>query len=456
MKSAWNEVQPNHIYQVFKSLPLTEEGNDGLLHLYQPIIGSHAMALYYALLGDEEDQHENEFAHIDVLNALNLGLPDFLTARKHLEGVGLLSVFMKEDPEFGKIFLYQLEEPLHPQAFLKDEVYSYLLWNVVGERKFNQIVERFKPKKVDTSAYREITSSFSDVYGALNEESFVRKSSKLEQISKDYEVHGKTLQLEDQLDWKFLIDVAKKKFIAESNFTPEFRKQLLLYHNLYGLDELTLVNMMAEVVSLSDGQVDSKALAKYMNQQNKTRPQKQTVAQLSPDDQTRRFNTLKQTGFSEMDLELVQMSEETAPVDFLQAIKREKHSFVTDSESWLLKSLVEKSPLPNSVINVLMHYVLVIQKNSTLQANFVNKIATDWSEIGIKSPEAAIQHVRQLVKESKEKVKRPRTPYKQQPVRKETLPDWVDNPTEEVEDPAQQAAINQRLQEYLKRKEGEK
>ena len=152
------------------------------------------------------------------------------------------------------------------------------------------------------------------------------------------------------------------------------------------------------------------------------------------------------------------MSEATAPADFLQAIKQEKHSFVTDSETWLLKSLIEKSPLANSVINVLMHYVLVVQNNSALQASFVNRIATNWSEMGIKSPEDAIKHVRQLVKESKEaKEKREtqRTNYRK-PIRKETLPDWVDNPVEEVEDSEKQAAINQRLQDYLRRKEGEK
>ncbi|MEL5939816.1 helicase DnaB, partial [Tetragenococcus halophilus] len=101
MHSAWDEVQPNNIYQVTKSFPLTEEGNNGLVYLYQPIIGQNALALYYGFIGDKEDQYENEFAHIDMLDALNIGLPDFLQARKQLEGMGLLSVFTKEDPEFG-------------------------------------------------------------------------------------------------------------------------------------------------------------------------------------------------------------------------------------------------------------------------------------------------------------------------------------------------------------------
>ena len=94
----------------------------------------------------------------------------------------------------------------------------------------------------------------------------------------------------------------------------------------------------------------------------------------------RRFNTLKQNGFSENDVLLIQESE-NIPIAFLKAIKAEKNSFMTDSEQWLIKSLVERSPLPNSVINVLVHYVLVVQNNAALSGNYVNNIAAQWSEL---------------------------------------------------------------------------
>ena len=149
MPNTWEKITPNTIYQVFKALPLTQEGKDGLLYLYQPIIGAQALALYFQFLGDEADSNESEFIHLDCLNALNIGLSSFLEARKRLEGMGLLTVFEKEDPEFGKIYLYQLEEPLVPQKFIKDVTYSFLLHQAVGERKFKQLTRRFKPKKIN-------------------------------------------------------------------------------------------------------------------------------------------------------------------------------------------------------------------------------------------------------------------------------------------------------------------
>jgi len=460
LHSAWDEVQPNNIYQVTKSFPLTEEGNNGLVYLYQPIIGQNALALYYGFIGDKEDQYENEFAHIDMLDALNVGLPDFLQARKRLEGMGLLSVFTKEDPEFGKMFLYRLEEPIHPQDFFRDETYCFLLLNTIGERKFRQMVRRFQPEKPDLSAYREVTSGFREVYGALDERLFIRNAQSLEKISQDYQVpSNKQLQLdEDQIDWDFLYQLAQRKFIAKENFDDSFKQQLTLYANLFGFDEMKLVDLMTEAVSLSDGKVDRKALDKVIRKQATVKKEKQADNyDEQSDEQTRRFNTLRQTGFSENDIQLVKIAQSSAPMDFLQAIKNEKHNFVTDPETWLLKTLVERSPLPNSVINVLIHYILVVKKNSFLQSNFVNQIATNWSELEINSPEQAIKHVRDLVKEAKNKPSKKKNyaNNKQQPIRKESLPDWVDKPNEEVEDPAVQEEINKKLQDYLKRKEGE-
>lgn len=460
MHSAWDEVQPNNIYQVTKSFPLTEEGNNGLVYLYQPIIGQNALALYYGFIGDKEDQYENEFAHIDMLDALNIGLPDFLQARKQLEGMGLLSVFTKEDPEFGKMFLYRLEEPIHPQDFFRDETYSFLLLNTIGERKFRQMVRRFQPENPDLTAYQEVTSGFREVYGALDERLFIRNAQSLEKVSQDYQVpSNKQLQLDEgQIDWDFLYQLAQRKFIVKENFDDSFKQQLTLYANLFGFDEMKLVDLMTEAVSLSDGKVGRKALDKVIRKQATVKKEKQADNHdEQSDEQKRRFNTLRQTGFSENDIQLVKIAQSSAPMDFLQAIKNEKHNFVTDPETWLLKTLVERSPLPNSVINVLIHYILVVKKNSFLQSNFVNQIATDWSELEINSPEQAIKHVRDLVKEVKNKPSKKKNyaNNKQQPIRKESLPDWVDKPNEEVEDPAVQEEINKKLQDYLKRKEGE-
>jgi replication initiation and membrane attachment protein len=220
---------------------------------------------------------------------------------------------------------------------------------------------------------------------------------------------------------------------------------------------LELLDLMADNVSLTTGEVDQKKLEQaIMKKSRQTFTKTSTREDPQAESQLRRFNTLKQNGFSENDVLLIQESENNAPIAFLKAIKAEKNSFMTDSEQWLIKSLVERSPLPNSVINVLVHYVLVVQNNAALSGNYVNNIAAQWSELKIGTAEDAIKHVRSLVRSAKEKRSRPQTSGKKI-IREEKLPSWAEKPVEETAlTPERQAELDKKLQNYLHKKAGDK
>ena len=102
-------LQPKTVYEVKKSVPLTSEGQKALVNLYQPIIGADALALYFCLLQDFEDTQE-KYTHLELLNALDMGIGTMKIAKKRLEGIGLLKTYYKEQPEVA--FLYVLTEPL--------------------------------------------------------------------------------------------------------------------------------------------------------------------------------------------------------------------------------------------------------------------------------------------------------------------------------------------------------
>ena len=121
------------------------------------------------------------------------------------------------------------------------------------------------------------------------------------------------------------------------------------------------------------------------------------------ENQMLRKDRLLKQGFSEADWQLIVQCETYFPMEYLQEVKRLKNSFTTKQEEWLIRDLVERSPLSNAVINVLINYLLVIQNKTNLSPQLTGKIATDWSEKKIQLPEQAISHVRQIVKESKEK-----------------------------------------------------
>lgn len=456
MENAWYEIQPKNIYQVKKEQPLTQEGQQALLYLYQPIIGGDAMSLYFCLIGDAADKTAEEFTHLDLLNAMDVGLPRFFEARKRLEGIGLLRSFQKNDPEFGKMLLYELYEPLHPQIFFREQLMSFLLLSKVGEDKFQQLMRRFRPRPVDTSGYEEVTQKFTDVF-LWSEKEFGRQEEQLDKVSNAFPLEKESkLQLDTkQLNWTFIMDMAERKFIDRSAFTGSLKEKLTLYHELYGYDEMKLVELMAGVVSLTDGSIDEKALEKTVIEENKVFYKKETDEQ-TDDQQLRRFNTLKQQGYTDKDLEMIRQSEDLAPMEYLTAIKQTKKSFVTKNEEWLVQDLVQKSPLPNSVINVLINYLLVVQNKSSLAPALANQIAADWSEKNIRSPEAAIQHVRELAKNKLQKKTKPAYSRQQTPQKREELTDWSAYAKNITSDPKRKAEIDWMMKEYFNDEEGEK
>lgn len=60
------------------------------------------------------------------------------------------------------------------------------------------------------------------------------------------------------------------------------------------------------------------------------------------------------------------------------------------------------------MINILIHYVLVIRGNPTLTQNLADSIANDWSQSKVKSPEEAIRKVQELYRENEIKTKKSR------------------------------------------------
>lgn len=453
----WDEtLKPKYFYRSDKRLPLSSVGERSLTDLYRPVIGVQAMALYFALTGDIG---EEDLTHLDLLNDLNIGLPQFIKERQRLEGLGLLRTYLKEDSELGDQYLYELIEPLPPEDFFKDQMMSFLLLNQVGEKKFRQLKGRFNGQAVDTDGYREVTSKFTEVY-SFSQQDFKANEETLNQTAAEFHQSTEAQQPldsgeTDTLDWELLFQLAGKRHISPSAFTPVIQEKVKLYHRIYGYQPLELVDFLADAYSIEKQAIDEKALERFVLKVNQKTAPKPVTEVLKGDAQTRRKNTLLQQGFTEGDWATIQDAEELTPMEYLQAVKENKGSFVTDGEQWLIRDLVQKSPLPNSVINILINYELIVQNHSAMSKQFANSIAANWSEKGIKTPEAAIKYVRDFTKEAQEKAAakgRPRQGNYRKPVKEsEKLRDWSQYETKKDPDKAQE--LDRKLKQYFQ--EGE-
>lgn len=455
------ELKPKDVYRPVKARPLTSGGEQALYYLYQPITGSDAIAVYFTLLGDGEDSRQTEYLHIDALNALDMGLPRFLAARKRLEGIGLLKVYVKDDPELGQSYLYELLEPVAPSEFFQEETLALLLLQKVSEFKFQQLAQRFAPQKVERQGYQEVTSRFAQIYGQVEVTS---ELTLVETETAPYQnlTDAASLKVDlSALDWQFMQDFGEKKYIDPALYTKELREKLSFYHEFFGFTELELVDLVAQAVSLETGELSYKELEKLAQAKGQSpREQKNESTIEAPEQALRRKNAFLAQGYTEADWQAVEAAEAYPPMKYLQALKKAKRSFVTKNEEWLLKDLVEKSPLPNPVINQLLNYVLVDQNKSDLNARFVNTIATDWSEKQLKTAIDAINYVRQRKLEQKEQQTQKQTKQKQtnsrynRPQKQETLEDWTKY-TVTPADPALEAELDRQLKEFYQ-EEGDK
>lgn len=445
-------LKPKNFYQAVKALPLGSSAETALLYLYQPIIGAQALALYLTLLGDAQDQEAG--THLDILNCLNIGLPQFINERKRLEGVGLLKSFVRNDPEFGDFYLYEVLEPLNIPVFFQDHLMSFLLLAQVGERRFQQLQQRYGAHEADLQGYQEISSSFSESYH-FSEADFRHHRAALEATASAFQEEttgGVDLKKGPQLDWEFLFQVAAKKFIKPQAFTPEVRQKLALYHQLYGYSPLELVDVLGEAVSLDTGVIDVKRLESRILAQSRPVAVKQPEERFSGDALIRRKNSLLQQGYTEADWATIQEAETFAPLEYLEAIKEAKHSSTTKAERLLVQDLVKETPLTNSIINILINYVLVVENKDTLQRNFVEAIAANWGPQQFTTPEAAMKYSRERKKAQEQAVtttsgNRKRN-FQKQTKESEQLRDW--SKYQAQADPDKQAELNRKMQQFLK------
>lgn len=456
MENAWKELQPKNIYQGRKAGPLKEESRSALLYLYQPLIGGEALSIYFTLLTEvsQETGQGPEGLHADLLSSLNCGIPQFYEARKKLEGIGLLEVYYKEDPSLGSCFIYELLEPIAPQEFFKDSVLAFLLLEKVGERRFNQLVRLFEPKTFSGEGYRKVTKKFLEVY-RFSEDAYAADQKKIESLADTFAKAAKKPLLENRsaIDWQFLTDWLEKKHIAK--LEKQVVDQIDMYHQLYGFDELTLGDLIVQAYDFTEEKVSIKEMQKIVLALNRTsRPQaKEKQIEDNPEVVIQTKEPLPNAA-----VQLIKEAQSIPPMKYLEAIKREKGGYVSKQESWLMQDLISQSGLSNSVINILLNYVLVIQDRASLTASYANAIANEWAQKKITTAEEAIQHIRKISSEAKQtkQNKQQNYPANRRKVRREKLPDWVNQPKDETQISSEKKAeIDRRFKEYLAKKEGD-
>ncbi len=437
-------MSPKDGFMVRQNALLSDIDQKILTFLYQPLIGATAYSLYMTLWTeiDEESYWSEGILHSELLTLLSVGIPELYQARIKLEAIGLLKTYLKTEPE--KLYVYELVAPHSSATFFKDDLLSLLLFEAVGERKFRKLRNRFVTAPLEKENYKEVTKSFLDVYqfdGNLLKQEKALLKEPVELIGND-SAAGPVIE-NQTFDFKFFYTGLNSHYVSRSAISKELEATILVLHTMYGVNELDMQRYVLEASDMNTGMIDERKLKNNVYRDYHARAQKKVQLhdvvekdiQNEQKQQRNRKSVLKQQGLTENEITIVEVSEEISPFDFMTSIKDQKGGYVTKNEEWALEEIVQKANLPASVVNILIHYILVVRNNPIFEKALAYKISNDWAQNKVVSPEMALQKVKTMYQENAEKKKQAErkqytnqksTSYgKKTTTRKETLPEWA-------------------------------
>jgi replication initiation and membrane attachment protein len=398
-------ILPADTYTVINKTILTENDRKILTMLYQPIIGSDSINLFFTLWMDLD---KNEFMsmeenHHHLMTSMSMPLDRIVSAREKLEAIGLLKTFFKEREDSNN-YVYELFSPVFPNEFFSHPILNIVLYNAVGKTEYQRITNYFKIPKININDYEDITKEFTEVFSSTPSTTFennilnVKASNSL------------GISLEDRIDFDYLISSMPKETINEKTFTKDIRKLLNDLSWIYNLSLDELKNIILSSLN-SKNMIDKTILRKnarnyYQYQNNGKLPS--LIYQNQPE------YLRSPIGKDSKRAKLIYTFETTSPYNFLKS--KNNGAKPTERDVKLIESLRIDLELQPAVINVLLDYALMVNNNK-LNKNFIETIAGQWKRLNIETAEEAMN---QALKESKKKSNQTKTYNKKETI----VPEW--------------------------------
>ena len=407
-------ILPADTYIVINRTMLTENDRRILTMLYQPIIGSNSVNLFLTLWMDLD---KNEFMSVEenhhhLMTSTSLSINEIIAAREKLEAVGLLKTFYKEKEEENN-YIYELFSPLSPSEFFSHPILNIVLFNSVGKKEYEKIVDYFKVPRITLTDYEDITKSFNEVFTSTPSTTFENNIQNIKTTNK------LGLNTENIVDFELLISSLPKETISEKTFTKEIKKLINDLSLIYNLSIEEIKNII--LTSLNERQMIDKTMLRknarnyYQFENNGKLPS--LIYQNQPE--YLRSPISKDSKRAKM----IYTFETISPYNYLKY--KNNGAKPTDRDLKIIENLRVDLELSPAVINVLIYYVLTVNNNK-LNKNLIETIASQWKRLNIETAEDAMT---QVLKESKKKTNKPKTYSK----KVNDVPEWFDKKIEKEE-----------------------
>jgi replication initiation and membrane attachment protein len=425
-------ILPADSYIVINKTILTEIDTKILTMLYQPIIGTNSINLYLTLCADLD---KNEFmseeeSHHHLMTSMRMRLEDIVVAREKLEAIGLLKTFYKKNDDINN-YIYQLFSPISASDFFSHPILNIVLYNNVGKKEYERIVNYFKVPRVNLSSYEDITRSFSDIFEST-------PGTMFENALKDIKnVHKLDINIESKIDFELLESIIPSGLLNRRTFNKDIRKLIENISYIYDLNEEQIKRIIVNSVNVN-GNLDKTLFRKnarnyYQFENGGKLPS--LVYQKQPE------YLRKPVGDESKRAKMIYVFETTTPYNFL----RNKYNGAkpTTRDLNMIENLMIDVGLKPAVVNVLIDYVMRVN-DKKLNKNFIETIAGQWKRLNIETAEDAMN---QAYKETKNK----NTKTKKVNIKKEdVLPSWFNEDIKEEKlTETEEAKVKDMLKEFM-------
>ena len=432
-------ILPADTYTVINKTVIHDSDRRLVSMLYQPIIGYTAVSLYFTLL-DDLDRSElmsYDLTHHHLMATMQLKLETIVEAREKLEACGLLKTYFKA----GNInqYVYLIYSPMSAHEFLTHPILSVVLYNNLGKKEYERIVNYFKIPHVSLKDYEDITASFDEVFTSVS-------GNVMELGDTIRKRESRQPLIEKGIDFNMLISSIPSSMVNDRCFSKDVKELINALSFTYHLDTLVMQGLVRDSLN-EKGMIDKAQLRKSCREyyQFENAGDLPTVIYNKQPDYLK-----KPAGDHSKWAKMVYAFENLTPYQFLKA--KYKGAEPTDRDKRLIESLLVDQKLNPGVVNVLIAYVLKIN-HEQLKKSYVETIAGQWKRLNIETVEEAMKIAEKEHKKMKtllNKTKSTKTTKSTTTKKEASLPAWFDKELDNTETtPEEEEELNQILKELV-------
>ena len=408
-------ILPADTYKVFNRAFIENKEKDILVSLYQPIIGVVAVNLYLTLTNDLLEKIESEYlTHQHLMGLMGVNLDEIVKARKKLEAVGLLKTFYREDTINN--YIYVLYAPLSASEFLNHPILNIVLYNNLGKLEYDNIVDKYRTKKIITKDFTDITTTFDKVFTSVNGYAFTN--------SDIVDAKTRKIEIQSNIDINLIISGIPNRMTSDKCFNKEIVDLIINLAYIYKIDNLNMQGLVRNSIN-ERGLVDKEELREscrnfYQFENNGKLPT--VIYNKQPE-------YLKEpVGNNSNIAKMIYTFENVSPYEFLKSSYNGAEPTARDKR--IIENLMIDQKLSPGVINVLIDYVLKIN-NKKLNKDYIESIAGQWKRLNIETVKEAMEICRKEHKKVSKSIVVSKTKKESDDVK---LPVWFDKNFEKNSD----------------------